>query len=97
MILEAAAWPEGSGPVQHSFAPIRYLEVGAGSGTPPEAKAGRLKLVATIASGELFEQSIQIQQDGACLTVRRVVLRLFKPTRHDETEMAFLTNLGTRI
>jgi hypothetical protein len=59
----------------------------------PWQPLSELKWVATIASGELFEQSIQIQHDGACLTVRRVVLRLLKPTRHDETEMAFLTNL----
>jgi hypothetical protein len=59
----------------------------------PWQPLSELKLVATVASGELFEQEIQIQHDGACLTVRRVVLRLLKPTRHDETEMAFLTNL----
>jgi Transposase DDE domain len=61
----------------------------------PWQPLSELKLVATVASGELFEQSIQIEQDGHCLTLRRVVLRLLKPTRHNEREMAFLTNLPT--
>jgi hypothetical protein len=43
--------------------------------------------------GELFEQTIQIEQDGALLSLRRIVLRLAKPTRHEETELVFLSNL----
>ena len=47
IIFAAAAWPGASGPVQHSLAPIRVLAVGAGSGTPADAQAGRPLAAAT--------------------------------------------------
>jgi IS4 transposase len=63
----------------------------------PWRAISELKSIQTVESGELLEQEIEIEQDGACLTVRRVVLRLIKPTRHDEKEMAFLTNLPSAV
>ena len=63
----------------------------------PWRAVSELKFIQTVESGELFEQEIEIEQDGTHLTVRRVVLRLFKPTRHDEQEMAFLTNLPSSV
>lgn len=41
----------------------------------------------------MFEQEIQLEQDGEYLNIRRVVLRLSKVTRHDEQEIVFLSNL----
>ncbi len=68
----------------------------AHQGLPWEAVSA-LKFVASVASGALYEQAIQIQQDADCLKLRRVVLRLSKPTRRDETELVFLTNLPMDI
>ncbi|MGB8698639.1 MAG: IS4 family transposase [Thermosynechococcaceae cyanobacterium] len=56
-----------------------------------------LQFVAVVDDGELFEQTIQIAQDEQVLQLRRVVFRLAKPTRHEETELVFLTNLPITI
>lgn len=61
------------------------------------ATVSELKSVGLVASGELFEQAIRIGQDGDYLDIRRVVLRLSKPTRHDEREIVFLTNLPMTV
>jgi IS4 transposase len=63
----------------------------------PWRAISELKTIQTVESGGLLEQEIEMEQDGACLTLRRVVLRLIKPTRHDEKEMAFLTNLPSAV
>lgn len=68
----------------------------AHQGLPWEA-ISELKFVESVASGVLYEQVIQIQQDADCLKLRRVVLRLSKPTRRHETELVFLTNLPMDI
>lgn len=45
-------------------------------------------------TGEVFEQSVTIDLlDGSVLTARRVVMRLDKPTRDGDPEIAILTNL----
>ncbi len=59
----------------------------------PWKVVSELKSVGLVASGELLEQAIRIEQDGNYLNIRRVVLRLSKLTRHDEREIVFLTNL----
>lgn len=63
----------------------------------PWTTLSELKSVGLVASGELFEQAVQIEQDGEYLKVRRVVLRLSKPTRHEEREIVFLTNLPITV
>jgi Transposase DDE domain len=63
----------------------------------PWQPLSELKFVATVDSGELFEQAVQIELDGHRLHLRRVVLRLAKPNRHDETELVFLTNLPINV
>jgi IS4 transposase len=63
----------------------------------PWKAVGELESVGRVESGELFEQEIRIEQAGQSLTLRRVVLRLSKQTRHGENEMVFLTNLPTTI
>lgn len=63
----------------------------------PWAPLSELESVGLVASGELFEQAVEIEQDGEYLKVRRVVLRLSKPTRHQEREIVFLTNLPITV
>ena len=46
-----------------------------------------------VEAGEVLEQTIEIQHCGERLRLRRVVLRLAKPTRHGDAEMVVLTNL----
>jgi IS4 transposase len=63
----------------------------------PWEAVGELRSAGLVESGELFEQEIWIEQAGHRLKMRRVVLRLLKPTRHGENEMVFLTNLPTTV
>jgi IS4 transposase len=63
----------------------------------PWESISELESVGFVESGELFEQMIQIEREGKSLTIRRVVLRLLKKTRHDECEIVFLTNLPIEI
>lgn len=44
-------------------------------------------------TGELFEQKVKIDYEGKSLTLRRVVLKLFVPTRDKEWEIAIFSNL----
>jgi len=63
----------------------------------PWQAVSELESVGFVESGELFEQMVQIEREGHSLTIRRVVLRLLKKTRHDEREIVFLTNLPIEI
>ena len=63
----------------------------------PWQAVSELESVGFVESGELFEQRVQIEREGQSLTIRRVVLRLLKKTRHDEREIVFLTNLPIEI
>lgn len=53
----------------------------------------QLKAVGQTDTGNLFEQEIEINYDGNLLKSRRILLKLFKPTRDKEWEIAILTNL----
>lgn len=44
-------------------------------------------------TGKVFEQEIEVAYGGERLKVRRVLLKLFVPTRNKEWEIAILTNL----
>lgn len=49
-------------------------------------------------TGEVFEQSVTIKDlAGTLMQARRIVLRLDKPTRDGDTEMAVLTNLPKSV
>lgn len=52
-----------------------------------------LKLLGKTETGTLFEQFGEIASEGNLLQVRRVLLKLFQPTRDSEWEIAILTNL----
>ena len=46
-----------------------------------------------VEAGAVLEQMIEIQHHGERLRLRRVLLRLAKPTRHGDAEIVVLTNL----
>jgi IS4 transposase len=52
-----------------------------------------LQPVSMIDSGEVLEQAIAIEYEGQRLELRRVVLRLSKPTRHGDDAIVILSNL----
>jgi hypothetical protein len=56
--------------------------------------AGTLRKVGLSDTGTVYEQGVTIlDPDGKPMAVRRIVIRLDKPTRDGDTEMAILTNL----
>lgn len=52
-----------------------------------------LRPIGRVEGGEVFEQLVRLTYEGETLLLRRVVVRLDKPTRNGETEIALLTNL----
>lgn len=54
-----------------------------------------LEPVGSVETGELFEQTVSLSDTGESLLVRRVVLKLKKPTRNSENEIAIFTMLPT--
>jgi hypothetical protein len=56
--------------------------------------AGTLRKIGRSDTGTIYEQQVTVMDlDGAPMKIRRVVLRLDKPTRDGDAEMAILTNL----
>jgi Transposase DDE domain len=52
-----------------------------------------LKEVGTTETGIVFEQEVEVEYKDKNLRCRRIVVKLFKPTRDKEVEIAILTNL----
>jgi hypothetical protein len=50
-----------------------------------------------VETGEVFEQKVRLNYDGQQLIARRVLVRLFKPTRDGDGEIALFTNLSEVI
>lgn len=65
--------------------------------TMPYQALSELKPVGTTETGEIFEQPIEISDQGNSLRLRRIVVKLLKPTRDGEMELAILTNLPETI
>jgi IS4 transposase len=64
----------------------------------PMTPIGRPKKAGKTATGSVFEQQADILSDGeTILSLRRITLRLKKPTRDGETEIHLLTNLPEEI
>jgi IS4 transposase len=61
----------------------------------PWQAIGELEFVEQLKVGEIWQQPIQIQQGEETLNLRRIVLRLAKPTRHGDPEIVCLSNLAT--
>ena len=55
----------------------------------------KLQAMGKTETGELFEQQVSIRYGDKVLSCRRVVLKLFNPTRDGDTLIAILTNLPT--
>jgi Transposase DDE domain len=53
--------------------------------------------VATVEAGEVWEQAIELQNLELALPLRRIILRLSKPTRHGDKEIVILTNLPVAV
>jgi hypothetical protein len=56
-----------------------------------------LESIGLSATGDVFEQLVSVTHEGSELTLRRIVVRLLKPTRHGDTEVAVFTNLPTSV
>jgi hypothetical protein len=60
--------------------------------------AGTLRKCGRTDSGEVFEQPVTIESaTGDRMTLRRILLRLDKPTRDGDVEMSILTNLPEEV
>jgi IS4 transposase len=56
--------------------------------------SGRLKKIRATETGTVYEQELHLPAyDGESLTVRRIVVKLNKPTRDGDAEIAILTNI----
>jgi Transposase DDE domain len=60
-------------------------------------EVSELKAKGQTDTGDIFEQEIEICYEGKPLRCRRVVVKLFKPTRDQESEIAILTNLSSSV
>lgn len=66
-------------------------------GNFPIVSQGTLRSRGRCETGELFEQSVTfLGENGSPIKIRRVVVRLDKPTRDGDAEIAILTNVPAR-
>ena len=56
-----------------------------------------LKAIDSSATGDVFEQAVKMTHEGTSLTLRRVVIKLAKSTRHGDSEVAIFTNLPSTV
>ena len=64
----------------------------------PLVSAGKLRKRGRTTTGQVFDQVVTLaKSDGTTMRARRIVIRLDKPTRDGDTEMAILTNLPARV
>jgi len=66
-------------------------------GTPAWEAMDELKAMGKTETGEVFEQPIRLQYEGQNLELRRIVVRLYQPTRDGDSEIAVLTNLDKSV
>jgi hypothetical protein len=62
-------------------------------GNTPYKPLTELKFIKKSATGNVFEQTVEITAAGQTLSVRRVVVELEKPTRKGDHQLNLLTNL----
>ena len=74
-----------------------YKALGKTIGVSRPAFYGKLNGMGQTETGRLFEQKVQVEEDGVILNLRRVVIRLHQPTRHGDTEVALLTHLSPSV
>jgi hypothetical protein len=66
-------------------------------GNLPIQATSDLTQVGTSETGTVWEQAVTLTVEGQCLTLRRVVVRLFMPTQDGDTEIAIVTNLPSSV
>jgi DDE family transposase len=59
----------------------------------PWKALSELRRVGRTDSGVVYEQEVEIEEEGRCLKLRRIVIQLDEPTRDGETEVVLLTNV----
>jgi hypothetical protein len=64
--------------------------------TMPGEPVSELKPIGKIETGLLLEQRVRVTNNGESLVMRRVLLRLFKPTQSGEKEVAIFTTLSSK-
>ena len=69
-----------------------YFIIRAHQNLPWEA-LDPLRAVGSSPTGEVFEQRVYITHENACITCRRIVVKLAEPTRHGDTEVTVFSNL----
>ena len=57
----------------------------------------KARKIGTGVGGVIYEESIEVSYEGRPTTLRRITLKLFKPTRNGETEIHVLCNLPKRF
>lgn len=62
----------------------------------PQEPLTEFTRVGRIDTGVVDQQDVQIEADGKCLKLRRIVIRLDEPTRDGETEVVLLTDVRDR-
>jgi hypothetical protein len=67
------------------------------NGGPQVAPAGRLRKIGRTATGVVHEQPVDVGPPGKSLRLRRVVVRLDRPTRKGETEVRLLSDLSADV
>lgn len=65
--------------------------------TMPWEAVKPLQFQGLVEAGELFEQTVRLTYHGESLLVRRIVVRLKKPTRNGEKEIAIFTKLASHL
>jgi len=63
----------------------------------PWTALSELRYVGRVETGVVYEQEVQIEEDGETLLLRRIFIRLDEPTRDGETEVALLSNLPKTV
>jgi len=63
----------------------------------PWKAVSELQWQAQVATGEIWEQSVHLEQGGRSLPMRRIVLRLLKATRNGEQAIIVFTLLPTSV
>ncbi|NJK58235.1 MAG: hypothetical protein HC939_20785 [Pleurocapsa sp. SU_5_0] len=63
----------------------------------PDQELSPLQEMGETDTGRLFEQKVQVEEDGVSLNLRRVVIQLHQPTRHGDAEVSLLTHLSPSV
>jgi len=63
----------------------------------PIVSEGKLRRRGRTDSGEVFEQSVTLRLDGHEAVLRKIVVRLDRPTRDGDSELSMLTNLPSAV